>query len=363
MSLEFRPRIVLPSIRPLSVARPMTPFARNVPSLAFESEEQREQNEAIMARYFGVPLPHGLRRKTLELDPESLRTPTSVPSYTIDGCFFPPSTSPVKKDGRSCRSKTAMTLLLDSPTHTDGSNETEFSGEDAKLRVSRERNRLHAQRTRIRKRELLERLNEQVDALQDEFELLNHVYDFHATALCLLRLGTSHHNVPGEQALERMMDGVSATEDCNDDGQMDERSFLKTRWLSHASERDDGMHGHEKGCGLDEGDEGCTCLYGVQFRSSGRRLHLGTGTSTGVAATTASNILDCSKEERERMRRERNRLHARRARLRKKQVLEESQQAVYKLQERNDRLRSRLSVLVSSIYGSEVCLDDPGATS
>ncbi|CAI5734876.1 unnamed protein product [Hyaloperonospora brassicae] len=327
----------------------MALFAVNGPAARTDDrEDQRAQDEAVMAKYFGVPLPGCVRRKAQdeELDSASLRTPTSVQSYGSGGCFFPPSTSPVKKDSRSC----TPTLPGDSPTHTDGSNETECSGERAKLRVSRERNRLHAQRTRIRKRELLERLKEQMDALQDEFELLTHVYDFHATAVCLLSLGMGH-DVPCVQQLEQM--DVKGTRDCKEDRLMDE------------SDGDDGMHEHEKGCGLGEGDEGCTCLGSVQLNANGRRLHLSTGTCTSAAASTAaaSFVPVGSKEERERVRRERNRLHARRARLRKKRVLEKSQQTVYDLQERNGRLRSRLSVLVSSIYGSEVCLDDPDATS
>ena len=309
------------SIQPLSVASPMALFAVNGPAArSADRDDQRAQDEAVMAKYFGVPLPECVRRTAQdeELDSASLRTPTSVQSYSSGGCFFPPSTSPVKKDSRSC----TPALHGDSPTHTDGSNATECSGERAKLRVSRERNRLHAQRTRIRKRELLERLKEQMDALQDEFKLLTHVYDFHATAVCLLSLGMGH-DVPCVQQLEQM--DVMGTRNCKEDRLMDE------------SDGDDGMHEHEKGCGVGEGDEGCTCLGSVQLNANGRRLHLSTGTCTSAATaaataavtaavTAASFVPVGSKEERERVRRERNRLHARRARLRKKRVLEKSQQ-------------------------------------
>ncbi|KAF1784742.1 Basic-leucine zipper domain [Phytophthora cactorum] len=275
--------------------------------LAYESEEQREQYEEDMARYFGVPLAPFIRRKPIiDEDSANLRTPTSV--QPTSGF---PSSSPVKKDG--AKTKTALPLLhLDSPTQTGGANET--PGEEEKLRVSRERNRLHAQRTRIRKRELLESLKERIEALQDEYELLKQAYDFHATACKLEQVG------------------VNSMEDRDEDGQLCEAART-----SHESDGDDESHEHE------------------ELNANGKRPLSSTATN--------SNVLVCSKEERERVRRERNRLHARRARLRKKLVLEKSQQAVHDLRDRNDRLRSRLSVLVSSIYGSEACLDDPDATS
>ncbi|POM79162.1 Hypothetical protein PHPALM_3236 [Phytophthora palmivora] len=311
MSIDYGMPIVLPPIGPL--------FASSGTTLPYD-DEQREQYEEDMARYFGVPLPSCIRRKpALDEEPASLRTPTSVqPSGG-----FPPNSSPVKDDEK----KTTLPLLqLDSPTDVSEHSEEE------KLRVSRERNRLHAQRTRIRKRELLESLKERIEALQDEYELLKQAYDFHATAVCLLRLGNVV-DVPCVQKLEQV--GVNATEDRDEDGQLCEKH-----------ESDEETQEHDKDCK----EDACTCL-GTQLNTNGKRPY------------ATNNMLVCSKEERERVRRERNRLHARRARLRKKLVLEKSQQAVHDLRERNDRLRSRLSVLVSSIYGSEACLDDPDATS
>ncbi|KAG6572496.1 aureochrome1-like protein [Phytophthora cinnamomi] len=359
MSIDYGVPIVLPPIGPL-FASSGSPTAA---LLAYESEEQREQYEEDMARYFGVPLPSYMRRRQTQTqtpqddeqqheEPANLRTPTSASS-------FAPSSSPVRKDG--AKTKTALPLLqLDSPTHTDGSatelSSASPSGEEEKLRVSRERNRLHAQRTRIRKRELLESLKERIEALQDEFELLRQAYDFHATAVCLLRLGNVV-DVPCVLKLEQV--GINATEDRDEDGQLCEAP-------AHDSDADadhEDAHEHEKGCACHGKDaapsDACTCI-GAQLNANGKRPYAAASSS---AAGSSSNMLVCSKEERERVRRERNRLHARRARLRKKMVLEKSQQAVHDLRERNDRLRSRLSVLVSSIYGSEACLDDPDATS
>ncbi|CAI5703903.1 hypothetical protein KXD40_002534 [Peronospora effusa] len=342
MSLGYDVPIMLPPIRPS--------FASNescMTLLSYENDEQRVQYEEDMARYFGVPLPSYIRQSQEEVT-ANLRTPTSVQLLSTR---FPPFSSPVKKDSAS--SKTILPLLqlqLDSPTHTDGSTETDQSGEEEKLRVNRERNRLHAQRTRLRKRELLESLTERIQALQDEFQLLKQAYDFHTTAVCLLRLGHVH-DVPCVLRLEQV--GDNAMDDRDENGQLYES--LKTTCCLHESDCDDETHEQEKDCAeMKDNDDVCTCPD-EQINSNGKRPLLSTD--------TGSKMLGYSKEERERMRRERNRLHARRARLRKKLVLEKSQQTVHDLRERNNRLRSRLSVLVSSIYGSETCLDDPDAMS
>ncbi|CAH0473659.1 unnamed protein product [Peronospora belbahrii] len=330
--------IVLPSIGPLYTTT--TTSGSRWTYFTYENEEQREQYEEDMARYFGVPLPSCIRRKpevqeeeeAEELTMSNLRTPTSGHLLSTS---FPPSTSPMKKDGASSNKMTLpllQKLQLDSPTSpSDVLNEMEHSSEEEKkLRVSRERNRLHAQRTRIRKRELLESLKERIEALQDEFQLLKQAYDFHTTAVCLLKLGNVH-DLPCVYRLEQV--GIDAMEDRDKDGQLCES--VHTTCSLHESDYDDEMHEH----GMDVNSRTMTTPACIPI------------------------VLVCSKEERERVRRERNRLHARRARLRKKLVLEKSQQAVHDLRERNDRLRSRLSALVSSIYGLDACLDDPDATS
>ncbi|GMF30686.1 unnamed protein product [Phytophthora lilii] len=291
MSLEYGMPIVLPPIGPL-FASSGSPTAA---LLAYESEEQREQYEEDMARYFGVPLPSCIRRKPAPPADDNLRTPTSVQPSALSAAF-PPSSSPVKKDG--AKTKTALPLLqLDSPTQTDGANDTEHSspsGEEEKLRVSRERNRLHAQRTRIRKRELLESLKERIEALQDEYELLKQAYDFHATAVCLLRLGNVV-DVPCVQKLEQV--GINATEE---DGQLCDGA--KSAHESDGDADHEEPHEHEKNCachGKEGASDACTCL-GAQLNANGKRPYASTATT--------SNMLVCSKEERERVRRERNSL-------------------------------------------------------
>ncbi|RLN06848.1 hypothetical protein BBJ28_00009399 [Nothophytophthora sp. Chile5] len=405
-----RGAIVLPPIAPLFAGASST-IGDNLATdlLAYESEEQRDRYEADMARYFGLPAPtHHSRQpqQQHELNDMNMRTPTSV-QLSFLKASFPPSSSPVKKDSvllSKNGAKTSLPMLhLDSLTPTNSPSgrgfdatasmnpESPTGGEDEKLRVSRERNRLHAQRTRIRKRELLESLKERIETLQTEHDLLRQAYEFHATAVCLLSLGSSSDH-PCIQQLEQM--GVSATEDRDENGQLREDSSMLTSVNEEEDfdmDKGEGSVEHEKSClcyGKGELDEDitsdvCTCLES-QLNANGKRPYSSTSSS--------SNLLVCSKEERERVRRERNRLHARRARLRKKLVLERSQQvwkthtaqlaepllflyvsivsltravlfyavlqAVHDLRSRNDRLRSRLSLLVSSIYGTDADSED-----
>lgn len=269
----------------------------------------------------------------------NVRTPTSVTSSFFGSALT--SSSPVKKECRKV---------------CDGDS-VFGSGGDDKLRLSRERNRLHAQRTRIRKRELLESLKERIASLQKEHEMLSQAYEFHATAVCLLSLGSS------EEQRESLMAHLERY--CREELEADFAQLQKARHVQIELEVDadtvalvdvnsrggDDPSGsntcmndadHDESCQLlvDENTSSCTCGGTLSPQTTVKRPHSGNANS---------------KEERERLRRERNRLHARRARLRKKLILERSQQAVEDLRERNQRLRERLHALIANIYGSKQC--------
>lgn len=301
-----------------------------------------------------------------------LRTPTSVHAYLSGGAF--PSSSPVKKDdaasasvftpekkktkkSASKKSQMAANMLLLSDfdgaplpsaaisssssaaaamslPHDDDDGSASPTCEDEKLRLSRERNRLHAQRTRIRKRELLESLKERIHALQREHGLLRQAFEFHATAVSLLTLGASgagddpsikHLEDVSDAALELFESTTTLHHAYLDDD--DDDALLLDECASHTG------RAHDKSCDCydDDGNDSdhadssstCSCSAAVTamaadasdlVNSNGKRLHASSAPLAG------------SKEEREQLRRERNRLHARRARLRKKLVLERSQQ-------------------------------------
>jgi hypothetical protein len=299
-------------------------------------------------------------------DLHSLRTPTGIHAHAyLHGVF--PSSSPVKKDMHAAggilavslakknyaskKASTMSVLNLDSPKSTPFHSASSPTCEDEKLRLSRERNRLHAQRTRIRKRELLESLKERIQALQSEHGLLKQTYEFHATAVCLLSLGNEcdhpsikHLEEVSDAALE-LFDTTSKLNACLDEDE-DIDDYPETSSIVV----------HEKSCEYYEENEqdphsdsgascSCPCVEqdSTQLNGNGKRVH---------PSSSSSGPLLGSKEEREQLRRERNRLHARRARLRKKLVLERSQQAVQELRKRNELLRESLTVLITSIYGA-----------
>lgn len=270
----------------------------------------------------------------------SLRTPTSAQAGAFLGAAGFPSSSPVKKDNpllSAAAKGGAMPLLrLNSPPPADAgavaiaSDDQELRSldhdhthasppADEKLRVSRERNRLHAQRTRIRKRELLESLKDRIGSLQEEFALLKQTYDFHATATCLLRLGSAPEQTFAcvRQLDEASDDELDDADDCDPLAVLNASAAAFHGTADTDVCMDDGDESaHEKGCmchdedlPADERSAACTCIAKELL---GKR-----GAAGGMA---------WSKEEREQIRRERNRLHARRARLRKKLVLERSQQ-------------------------------------
>lgn len=261
----------------------------------------------------------------------SIRTPTSSHLSGFLHASFP-SSSPVKKDNPLLpTAKVAaggMPLLqLNSPPPAAVVSPTasldEFEGhhhatvEDEKLRVSRERNRLHAQRTRIRKRELLENLKGRIHALQEEYDLLKQTYDFHATAACLLTLG----DAADQFACVRQLDaaGDEPLEELEVDPLADLAGDVGAAGDAGMEDAEDGAHEHGCRCreeemavaSAEERANACTCLA---------------KDAQGKRGGAGSSLMAWSKEEREQIRRERNRLHARRARLRKKLVLERSQQ-------------------------------------
>jgi hypothetical protein len=260
----------------------------------------------------------------------NLRTPTGVHAIASFDAGFPTS-SPIRKDSKKPSMKDFESFKLDvssSPHSSDSPSDVgcALDGEDEeKLRLSRERNRLHAQRTRIRKRELLENLKDRIAHMQSEYALLKHAYDSHVTAMYLLSLGdeSAHLSIQGIDDISDLAQDVAQVVCVNDEdvdaaaaasGQTSLILHDKNCQYYHMDADDDGS-GYE--------DAACGCMD---------RHHLSSG---GDAATLNSNnkrphsnsisLLTCSKEEREQIRRERNRLHARRARLRKKLMLEKSQ--------------------------------------
>ncbi|DAZ99958.1 TPA: hypothetical protein N0F65_008765 [Lagenidium giganteum] len=312
------------------------------PYLSSRSQMMSSDSHSAMDTSSGAMAPHG---STLLL--AGIRTPTSVtqPPLSYFGSALT-SSSPVKKE---CKKPTPASPLDEEEDDHDHDHDA-FAMGDEKLRLSRERNRLHAQRTRIRKRELLESLKDRIANLQKEHELLIQAYEFHSTAVCLLSLGNHESQKSAMMThLERYCQEECVTDFIQQQKaqhvQIEMEVDADTLAMAEADRAASGDemskdHDHEESCALFDADaNGCCSCSSTTLNANGKRLH------------PHALSLSCTKEEREKLRRERNRLHARRARLRKKLILEKSQQAVEDLRVRNDHLRERLNALVSCIYG------------
>ncbi|CCI44229.1 unnamed protein product [Albugo candida] len=205
---------------------------------------------------------------------------------------------------------------------------------DEKLRINRERNRLHAQRTRTRKRELLQQLKERIHELQSEHRFLSQAYEVHVIAACLVRIATSSPS--RRERCERTIRKDLDTSEFVHANYMEDDSklFDLSQILSKLEARDDSTDYTEP---MD--------------------LKIDMETEDDVnSITTPTNFMFESnlhtKEDKEQVRRERNRIHARRARLRKKLMLEKSQQTVEKLTAAIHLEKKQLQNLLSVISKS-----------
>jgi hypothetical protein len=262
-------------------------------------------------QYPRSPMESEQANRTHLIELTEAKTPTMASAVTM-----PPSltcSSPIKKDPKGRFGESSNSSSLKSSEHID----------DEKLRISRERNRLHAQRTRMRKRELLENLKQRISSLKRENALLVQAYEFHVTAVCLLGLGEKMNIKSWNQFGERFLD----MQDLEEMPQVQEESLD----LDHVLLEEDIP---DKDDDLDD----CASVDSTTSSQNGRSSR----------SSTLSN-----KEHRENLRRERNRLHARRARLRKKMILERSQKIVEQLRHQNDRLHDKIGTLMSELQSSQ----------
>nr|CCA17518.1 conserved hypothetical protein [Albugo laibachii Nc14] len=200
---------------------------------------------------------------------------------------------------------------------------------DDKLRINRERNRLHAQRTRTRKRELLQQLKEQIHELQLEHHFLSQAYEVHVIAACLMRIASSGSS----RRVCTIRKDLGTNDDTHARDKNDESNNLLdlSRILSKI-----GTH-----------DQPAKCAEPMDVEIDMETEEDVNSITTPSAFLFGSNLY--TREDKEQVRRERNRIHARRARLRKKLMLEKSQQTVEKLTAAIDSERTQLQELLSFI--------------
>eukprot|EP00611_Tribonema_gayanum_P013312 TRINITY_DN2414_c0_g3_i1.p1 TRINITY_DN2414_c0_g3~~TRINITY_DN2414_c0_g3_i1.p1 ORF type:complete len:557 (+),score=201.65 TRINITY_DN2414_c0_g3_i1:46-1671(+) len=166
--------------------------------------------------------------------------------------------------------------------------------EDDKLAANRERNRVHAQKTRQRKKARLLDLQRKVAELREERGALQQAIDERATASLLLRLGNEVPSSEEHEAAEGNHEAV----------------FDADAFTDEEGEEDD------------EADAG--------------------GLLDQIPAHLSCDLSSLSPTERERIRRERNRLHAKRTRTRKKLIFMDLEKQIRVLQKQVQRFRDVL---------------------
>jgi len=195
------------------------------------------------------------------------------------------------------------------PTNQADSKPTTFVSEvrkrrrmssEERLQRSRERNRVHAKKTRQRKKMMMEALSSRIEDLKNEFSKLRQIVDERYTAYILLVMAGANEKGDGAS-----MPGGSKTDAAATGSKLASASLAEILGPnhSHAEEDED----------LDEAPQKRTRRRGKYTPA-----------------------------EREHIRRERNRMHAKRTRDRKKLFLEESQQTIARMEGENARLREFL---------------------
>uniref|UniRef100_A0A7S2REX0 BZIP domain-containing protein n=1 Tax=Rhizochromulina marina TaxID=1034831 RepID=A0A7S2REX0_9STRA len=196
--------------------------------------------------------------------------------------------------GALLHSQTQVPRVL---TGGDSKKRRRLSSEE-RLQRSRERNRMHAKKTRQRKKMQIEALQARIDELKTEFLGLRQIVDERYTAYILLVMSGAAENGSGASFLSSSAEGPSTL-----------GSKFTSASLAQIIGRDPDAE--------DDKEEA------PQKRTRRRGKY--------------------TPAEREHIRRERNRMHAKRTRDRKKLFLEESERKIAVMEEENAKLRDFLT--------------------
>lgn len=202
--------------------------------------------------------------------------------------FTSPTTKPQFSLGSSSSSSTA----------NESKKRRRLSSEE-RLQRSRERNRMHAKKTRQRKKMQIEALQSRMEELKAEFTGLRQIVDDRYTAYILLVMSGAAENGSGASL------PTSGSEDSN---------WLGSKFTSASLAQIIGRDPDEEELDKEEAPQKRTRRRGKYTPA-----------------------------ERETIRRERNRMHAKRTRDRKKLFLEESERKIELMEKENSKLRDFLT--------------------
>lgn len=187
--------------------------------------------------------------------------------------------------------------------------------------TSRERNRIHARKTRQRKKEQMLNLQERAEELKQEQLALKQIINEKNTASILVGLfaTSANQNKPGESSEDPRVEALlrRPAEEIPDATKIPELPALILPG-QHASRK---ARAEAKNCALKESEFPSD---GIDYELLGR------------------DRSKCTPEELDRIRRERNRMHAKRTRDRKRLFMEEMGEMCRQLEEENDLLLKHL---------------------
>ena len=188
-------------------------------------------------------------------------------------------------------------------SHETARKRKKLSQEEKMLR-SRERNRVHARKTRARKKHQAEALQNRIVELKNDGDKLRQLVDERYTASVLLGLS--------QTVISKTNDGVQ----------------IEIKSSRHI-------------CGDAYGELMANPYWNSATDASDGNISASNDVGNGLKRLSRRRS-KCSPQEREKIRRERNRMHAKRTRDRKKMFLEASENVIHDMEEESSHLRKYL---------------------
>ncbi|KAL3925661.1 MAG: hypothetical protein SGILL_000264 [Bacillariaceae sp.] len=215
--------------------------------------------------------------------------------------------------------------------------------EDAERRIarSRERNREHARKTRLRKKAQLETLQSRVKALQAESKILKQSLEECSIASILVGLSSGDDRESTIQALVKRANDIEQKEIFN------VVAGKRKRFLSDASTSSYNVDG--------SGGDHRISSQPLEIDIDGKLTKIGGGRShinwkSGMYKDENGFERQLTHEQLESLRRERNRMHAKMTRDRKKNFIFTIQQTIEELESSNKRMKAVLADVVHSHF-------------
>jgi len=229
----------------------------------------------------------------------------------------------------------------------DDDDEDECQEEDSERRIarSRERNREHARRTRLRKKAQLEALQSKVKGLKAESEVLQQSLEECSLASILVNLSQGNLKKPNQEdkITSSLINVASTSETCS----------------NQAEEIVQMVGGKRKRFSAPDMDDAKTSQQPLKIKMNGRWQYIGGGKShinwkTGVYSDENGVRKQLTQQQLESLRRERNRMHAKMTRDRKKNFIATIEKTIEDLESNNARMKQVLAKVVQTHFPNDL---------